>query len=195
MSSHNEKTHLPPPLDLSLWSKLPAVLMTVGAVLCIVGLGINQQVFGLSWLLAFMFYLSVALGALFLVLVHHLTDAGWSVGIRRFCEHIASLLFPWLATHDDGDIVVTGVILKYRRQGLSYLNSDASTTQNYRVNMVVHVVARERSTDKILLNKDVTAFTLVNVGSDLASSERQATPLLAQDLAGKVAGLLTEGAW
>ena len=100
-----------------------------------------------------------------------------------------------LDTQGNGDIVVTGVITKYRRQGLSYLNSDASTTQNYRINLVVHVVARERSTDKILLNKDVTAFTLVNVGSDLASSERQATPLLAQDLAGKVAGLLTEGAW
>ena len=100
-----------------------------------------------------------------------------------------------LDTQGGGDIVVTGVITSYRRQGLSYLNSDASTTQNYRVNMVVHVVARERSTNKILLNKDVTASTLVNVGSDLASSERQATPLLAQDLAGKVAGLLTEGAW
>jgi hypothetical protein len=100
-----------------------------------------------------------------------------------------------LATHGDGDIVVTGVILHYRRQGLSYLNSDASTTENYRINMVVHVVARERSSNKILLNKDVTAFTLVNVGSDLASSERQATPLLAEDLAGKVAGLLTEGSW
>jgi hypothetical protein len=46
----------------------------------------------LSWLLAFMFYYSLALGALFLVLVHHLTDAGWSVGIRRFCEHLASML-------------------------------------------------------------------------------------------------------
>ena len=44
-----------------------------------------------------MFYLTIALGALFLVIVHHLTDAGWSVAIRRFCEHIASLLFPWLA--------------------------------------------------------------------------------------------------
>jgi hypothetical protein len=100
-----------------------------------------------------------------------------------------------LDTHGDGDIIVTGVITRYRRQALSYLNSDASTAQNYRVNMVVHVVARERSTDKILLNKDVTAYTLVNVGSELAESERQATPLLAQDLAGKVAGLLTEGAW
>src|SRR5204863_8197842 len=51
--------------------------------------------FAFSWLLAFMFFLSVCLGAFFLVLVHHLFDAGWSVPIRRFCEHIASLL-PWM---------------------------------------------------------------------------------------------------
>src|SRR5260221_5178349 len=97
MSSHHDKTHLPSPLDLSRWSKLPAVLMTVGGALCVAGAGIDLKVFGFSWLLAFMFYLSLALGALFLVMVHHLTDAGWSVGIRRFCEHLASLLFPWLA--------------------------------------------------------------------------------------------------
>jgi hypothetical protein len=96
MSSHNEKTHQPPP-DLFLWSKLPVVLMVLGGVLCIAGAVISLQQFGLSWLLAFVFYLSLALGALFLVMVHHLTDAGWSVGIRRFCEHIASFLFPWLA--------------------------------------------------------------------------------------------------
>ena len=48
--------------------------------------------FGFSWLLAFMFFLSIALGALFLVMVHHLSDAGWSVATRRVCEHIAALL-------------------------------------------------------------------------------------------------------
>src|SRR5471032_2229960 len=96
MSSHN-KTELPPPLDLSGWCKLPAVLMGIGAVLSVIGAVASPAEFGFSWLLAFMFYLSIALGALFLVLIHHLTDAGWSVGIRRFCEHLASLLFPWLA--------------------------------------------------------------------------------------------------
>jgi len=45
----------------------------------------------LQRLLAFMFFLSLCLGALFLVLVHHLFDAGWSVPIRRFCEHISTL--------------------------------------------------------------------------------------------------------
>jgi hypothetical protein len=104
MSSH-ETTHLPPPLDLSGWRKLPSFLMVVGGFLCIVGAALSCKhhdyrdwaEFGFSWLLAFMFYYSIALGALFLVMIHHLTDAGWSVGIRRFCEHIASLLFPWLA--------------------------------------------------------------------------------------------------
>ena len=44
-----------------------------------------------------MFYLSLVLGAAFLVMMHHLFDASWSVGIRRFCEHLACLVFPWMA--------------------------------------------------------------------------------------------------
>ena len=44
-----------------------------------------------------MFYLSLVLGSAFLVMMHHLFDASWSVGIRRFCEHLACLVFPWMA--------------------------------------------------------------------------------------------------
>jgi hypothetical protein len=87
----------PPPLDLSQWRRAPAALMAVGAVLSLIGAAKYPAEFGCSWLLAFMFFLSLALGALFLVLVHHLSDAGWSVATRRVCEHMASLLFPWLA--------------------------------------------------------------------------------------------------
>jgi hypothetical protein len=97
MSSHHETTHLPPPLDLSGWRKLPVVLMVVGGILSVIGLVKNPAEFGCSWLLAFMFFLTLALGALFLVMAHHLTDAGWSVATRRVCEHIGALLFPWLA--------------------------------------------------------------------------------------------------
>ena len=93
----NESTQLPPPLDLSKWAGVPWKCTIAGAILSVIGLIASPTEFGYSWLLAFAFFLSLALGALFLVMVHHLTDAGWSVGIRRFCEHIASLLFPWLA--------------------------------------------------------------------------------------------------
>ena len=88
----HEKNHGLPPLDLSGWRMLPALLMFVGGFLSFLGVLLDPREFGFSWLLAFVFYLSIALGALFLVLVHHLTDAGWSVGIRRFNEHLASLL-------------------------------------------------------------------------------------------------------
>jgi hypothetical protein len=70
---------------------VPALLMLVGGVLSIFGC-YNLTQLGFCWLFAFIFYYTICLGALFLVLVHHLTDAGWSVGIRRFCEHLASLL-------------------------------------------------------------------------------------------------------
>jgi hypothetical protein len=63
----------------------------------LLGLALNPRQLAFSWLLAFMVWLSLGLGALFLVIVHHLFDAVWSVSIRRFCEHLACLLFPWLA--------------------------------------------------------------------------------------------------
>ena len=100
-----------------------------------------------------------------------------------------------LATHGPGDVVLSGVITRYNREGLSYLNNDVSTTENYRVGITAHVVARERATGKVLFDKNVSGYTLINVGTDLADSERQSLPLLAEDLARNVTELLTEGAW
>jgi hypothetical protein len=88
------------PLDLSKWRAMPMKLMVAGAVFILIGLivagGQWKEQLAFSWLLGFMFFLSLCGGALFLVIVHHLFDAGWSVPIRRFCEHIASLFVPWL---------------------------------------------------------------------------------------------------
>src|ERR1051325_9642053 len=90
------------PLDLSKWRNVPRNLMAGGGVVVALGFVITlilQRLdqFAYSWLLAFMFFLSLCLGALFLVLLHHLFDAGWSVPIPRFCEHISTILFPWMA--------------------------------------------------------------------------------------------------
>ena len=48
-----------------------------------------------SYLTAYMFCLSIVVGALFLVILHHLFDAAWSVPIRRVNEQIACLM-PWM---------------------------------------------------------------------------------------------------
>lgn len=95
----------------------------------------------------------------------------------------------------EGDIIMTGIITSYTRAGLSYLSSDVLTANNYQVGMTAHVIIRERATGKVLLDKDVKGYTLVHVGSDLQSSERQAMPLLAEDFARKVNQMLAEGTW
>src|SRR4051794_29945462 len=101
MSSQTQPAKLPP-LDLSKWRNVPAILIAAGGLVVAIGALVSYKhddlrQFAFSWLLAYMFFLSVCLGGLFLVLAHHLFDAGWSVPIRRFCEHIASMLFPWMA--------------------------------------------------------------------------------------------------
>jgi len=95
----NEDPQVPPPLDLAKWSSLPMKLVCIGAVIAAIGAFFSFKndggvQFGYAYLVAFMFCLSIGVGSLFLVLAHHLFDAGWSVATRRFCEHIASLLFP-----------------------------------------------------------------------------------------------------
>ena len=100
-----------------------------------------------------------------------------------------------LATREPGDIVVTGVIVSYERREQSFSSADALTPLDYRVGMTAQVTARERSTDRVLLNQQVTGYTLVRVGTDLTSAERQALPLMAEDLAKNITTLLADGKW
>jgi hypothetical protein len=100
-----------------------------------------------------------------------------------------------LATRGPGDIVVTGVITSYRRRAVSFLRADVTTAEDYRVELTAHVTARDRATGRVLLDKNVNGYTLVQVGTDLTDAERQSLPLLAEDLARNITELLTEGAW
>lgn len=97
--------------------------------------------------------------------------------------------------NSNGDVVVSGVITGYSRQGLSFLSSDVLTANNYQVGVVAHVIVRDSATGTVLLDKNVKGSALVHVGSDLADAERQAMPLLADDLAQNVTQMLTEGMW
>lgn len=100
MASHST-TSSAAPLDLSRWRKLPVIAIGVGVVFLIIGAlvaskghaGLAKQ-FGFSWLTSYMFFLSLAMGGLFLTMAHHLFDASWSVPIRRTTEHLACLVLP-----------------------------------------------------------------------------------------------------
>jgi hypothetical protein len=52
--------------------------------------------FFVAYLVSYAFFLSLALGALFLILIQHVTHAGWGVVVRRLAEGVAATL-PWLA--------------------------------------------------------------------------------------------------
>ena len=49
-----------------------------------------------SYLVAFCFFMSIALGGLFWVIIMHLTRAGWGVAVRRLAEILAMAAFPGL---------------------------------------------------------------------------------------------------
>jgi hypothetical protein len=95
----------------------------------------------------------------------------------------------------DADLVVTSQIIQYRRDELSFLPSDVITAVDYRISMTAHVVARDRVSGKVVLDRDVTGNTLMFVGDDLPSAERQSMPLAATDLARKITSLLADGGW
>jgi hypothetical protein len=100
-----------------------------------------------------------------------------------------------LASRDDGDIILSGAVVTYIRVPLAFQPSDALTVTDYSLKMVAQVTARERSTGKVLLNQRVTGTTLVQVGSNLTSAERQAQPLLANDFAKNAIALLADRPW
>jgi len=64
----------------------------VGLVLSFVGAYKSPVQFSFSWLFAFAYFFTLCAGCLFWTIVHHVTDAEWSVVVRRQLENIASLL-------------------------------------------------------------------------------------------------------
>ena len=77
------------------WTRLPLIGAVVGAI----GVGASFVLrqgdptqFLHSWLVSFMFFLSLALGALFFVLIHLIANASWSTAVRRIAENIMGTL-------------------------------------------------------------------------------------------------------
>ena len=100
-----------------------------------------------------------------------------------------------LATHGEGDVVLSGTLTRYQRIEVTFASRDILTVQDYRLSLTAQVVLRERSTGRVLLEQPVSGYSLIRVGSDLPSAERQAMPLLTGDLAKNITALLVDGKW
>jgi hypothetical protein len=73
------------------WSRLP-LIGAVAALLGIVGCALfgfgNPKQFFFSWLVSFLFFLSLALGGLFFVLIQYASQGGWGIVLRRIGETV-----------------------------------------------------------------------------------------------------------
>jgi hypothetical protein len=82
--------------DSGIVGKIALVISLVGIIASIAGYFIDHEQFYHSYLVAFVYWLSIGLGALFFTMLHHLVAATWSVVLRRLVENIMSAL-PYLA--------------------------------------------------------------------------------------------------
>lgn len=93
------------------WNRIPvmgAVCALLGAGACAILGAANPKQFFFSWLVSFLFFLSLALGAIFFVLIQYAAQGGWGIVLRRIGETtfatlpvMAALFLPLLlGLHD-----------------------------------------------------------------------------------------------
>ena len=100
-----------------------------------------------------------------------------------------------LATKGNADIIVEGAITQFDRSGVTFDPRDVLTVRDYELRMTATFTAKETATGKVLLSSTEFGRTTIRAGSDLPSAERQAAPLLAQDLAQRITAALVDGSW
>ena len=71
------------------WNRIPVIAAAcalLGVVACAILGAANPKQFFFSWLVSFLFFLSLALGALFFVLIQYAAQGGWGIVLRRIGE-------------------------------------------------------------------------------------------------------------
>ncbi len=117
-------------------SKVPRALFGLGAVgliASLVGYFLDADQFFFSYLVSFVFFTGIALAALLMVMLHHITRSSWGVLVRRMSESFTANIWIWgiflipvlLGIHNlyhwsHEDAVIADKILKGKS---SYLNT------------------------------------------------------------------------
>lgn len=86
-------------VDVSKFEKVIRILAAGGGLGILVSLIVlmtgGKAPMAYSWLWAFYFFVTIAIGGLFWVLLHNASNSGWGISVRRVMEHVASML-PWM---------------------------------------------------------------------------------------------------
>ncbi|MEM8953000.1 MAG: hypothetical protein AAGD22_02505 [Verrucomicrobiota bacterium] len=104
MGHHKDINELPPDgetFDITRIAKLNLLLFWVGLLAlagCVVAFVIpaTRPSMSYSWLFGFVCFFTIALGGIFWTMLHHATNSGWGVAVRRMMENVGRML-PWVA--------------------------------------------------------------------------------------------------
>ena len=110
--------------------------------------------------------------------------------LRRHVQRDGTLR---LSTHGTADIVLSGVLVDYYRKNLSFQTNDIITPRDYVAQMTARVTAIEGG--KTLFEREFIGHTTIRLANDPAQAEMQALPMIAEDLARRIAEALVDGTW
>ena len=96
MSERPEATQYSPPADLDRLRGTAFLIGGVATLAALAGAYFDLQQFSRSYLIAWLFWLGVAMGSLALLMLHHLTRGAWGIMVRRILE-ASSRTLPLLA--------------------------------------------------------------------------------------------------
>lgn len=77
-------------IDDGGFGKKSLMVGVAGLALSLIGYFTDSHQFFYSYLTSFAFWFTIAMGGLFFVMLHHLTNATWSVVLRRIAENLMS---------------------------------------------------------------------------------------------------------
>ena len=100
-----------------------------------------------------------------------------------------------LDTKGEADVILYTEIVRYDRHEVAFQPRDTLTARDYEVRVYAKALAVDRATGKRLLDREMRGRTTVRIGSDLQNAERQARPLLMEDLARNITHALVDGDW
>jgi hypothetical protein len=122
------------PLGDSVPSLVRILVAVVGASAVVLGIGMvtDPRQFYHSYLFGYVLALDVSLGALFWVMIHHVSDAGWSVGLRRVFENISRAIVPLAILFVP---VLVGIYTGNLHKWYEFIHKDASQLHGHEVHL------------------------------------------------------------
>jgi hypothetical protein len=93
----------------------------VGLIASAVGYFLDDKQFFFSYLTSFTIYTTISLGALFMVMIHHITKSSWGTAIRRLPETFAANIAVWSIFFIP---ILIGLSFLYKWTSFDYVTGD-----------------------------------------------------------------------